>query len=65
MANLENKLIDKRVVHRYVKKGLVDETDYEKHTKSLPDLAERVVPVEASIGHVEEEEDGEGGGAQP
>ncbi len=46
---LENKQIDKRVVHRYVKKSIVDEKDYERHLKSLPDLAEQAMPVEASI----------------
>ncbi len=45
----ENKTIDKRVVHRYVRKGIVDEKDYERHLKSLPDVAEQAVPVEASI----------------
>lgn len=41
--------IDKRVVHRYVRKGIVDEKEYEKHLKTLPDLAEKAAPVEASI----------------
>jgi hypothetical protein len=45
----ENRQIDKRVVHRYLKKGVVDEKDFEKHVKSLPDLAEQAMPVEASI----------------
>ncbi len=45
----ENKTIDKRVVHRYVRKGIVDEKEYEKHIKNLPDLAEQAAPVEASI----------------
>jgi hypothetical protein len=45
----ENRQIDKRVVHRYLKKGIVDEKDFEKHTKALPDLAEQAMPVEASI----------------
>jgi hypothetical protein len=46
---LENKQIDKRVAHRYVRKGVVDEKDFERHIKSLPDLAEQAMPVEASI----------------
>jgi hypothetical protein len=45
----ENKTIDKRVVHRYVRKGIVDEKEYDKHLKNLPDLAEQAAPVEASI----------------
>ncbi len=45
----ETKNVDKRVVQRYVKKGVVDEKDYEKHVKNLPDLADQAAPVEASI----------------
>ncbi len=45
----QNKLVDKRVAQRYVRKGVVDEKDYEKHLKGLPDLAEQAVPIEASI----------------
>jgi hypothetical protein len=45
----DNRILDKRVVHRYVRKGTVDEKDYEKHLKNLPDLADQAAPVEASI----------------
>jgi hypothetical protein len=45
----ETKTIDKRVVHRYVRKGIVDEKEYDKHLKNLPDLADKAAPVEASI----------------
>jgi hypothetical protein len=45
----ENSQIDKRVVHRYLRKAIVDERDYEKHLKSLPDLADQAMPIEASI----------------
>jgi hypothetical protein len=45
----ENKLVDKRVVHRYVKKGLVDEKEFEQHLKKLPDLADQAVAVESEI----------------
>jgi hypothetical protein len=55
----ENKQIDKRVVHRYLKKGLVDEKEYERHQKSLPDLAEQAMPIEASIEAEDVEDDGE------
>lgn len=60
----ETKTVDKRVVHRYLRKGIVDEKDYEKHVKSLPDLAEKAAPVEASIEGEElddESDDAEGG----
>jgi hypothetical protein len=58
---LDNRNVDKRVAHRYVRKGIVDEKDYEKYVKSLPDLADQAMPVEASIEH--DELDDEGGGA--
>lgn len=45
----DNKLIDKRVVHRYVKKGLVDEKELEQHVKKLPDLTDQAVAVESEI----------------
>jgi len=46
---IDRKLIDKRVAHRYVKKGVLDEKDWEKHMKSLPDLAEQAMPVESDL----------------
>lgn len=56
---LENKTVDKRVVHRYVRKGVVDDKDYEKHLKNLPDLADRATPVEASIEGEDLDDDGD------
>ncbi len=74
----ENKLVDKRVAHRYVRKGVVDDKEYEKYVKSLPDLADQAVPIEASIDdddldalddveedHVAAPEGGAGGGTTP
>ncbi len=46
---IDRKLVDKRVVQRYVKKGRLDEKDYEKHLKSLPDLADQAVPIESDL----------------
>ncbi len=60
---LDNKTIDKRVAHRYLRKGIVDEKDYERYVKSLPDLADAAMPVEASIEH--DEVDGDGGAKTP
>jgi len=60
----ENKTVDKRVVHRYLRKGIVDEKDFEKHLKNLPDLADRAAPVEASIEGEDlddDDDDAEGG----
>lgn len=49
MAEFENKVVDRRTVARYLRKGIVDEKDYEKFLKSLPDLADQALPVEAAM----------------
>ena len=61
---LDNRTVDKRVAHRYVRKGIVDEKDYEKHVKGLPDLADKAAPVEASIEGEDLDDDG-GEGDRP
>jgi hypothetical protein len=43
------KLFDKRVVQRYLKKGLLDEKEYRKHLDALPDLAERADEIESTF----------------
>jgi len=45
----ENKLIDKRVVHRYVRKGVVDEKEYLALLKALPDLEAQALDVDAEL----------------
>jgi len=45
----ENKLVDKRVAQRYVRKGVLDEKDYDRYMKSLPDLADQAIAVEAAF----------------
>ena len=47
--SFDPKLFDKRVAQRYIKKGVLSEKDFEKHLKSLPDLAEKAAQVEATI----------------
>ncbi len=47
--DLDRKLIDKRVAQRYLKKGRLDEKEYDRYLKSLPDLAEQAVPVESDL----------------
>jgi hypothetical protein len=49
MADFENKQIDKRVVHRYLRKGIVDEREYERHVKTLQDRADDALPVESAL----------------
>ncbi len=46
---IETRLIDKRVAHRYVRKGILDDKEYEKYLKSLPDLSDQALTVEASM----------------
>ncbi len=43
------KLLDKRVAHRYLKKGRLDEKEWKKHLESLPDLADQAVPIESGL----------------
>ncbi len=56
----DSKTLDKRVAHRYVRKGIVDEKEYDKHLKNLPDLAEKAAPVEASIEGEDLDDEGDG-----
>jgi hypothetical protein len=53
---LETRLLDKRVAHRYVRKGRLDEKEWERHLKSLPDLSERAIPVESEFEDTAESE---------
>ncbi|MBK9515940.1 MAG: hypothetical protein IPO09_01055 [Anaeromyxobacter sp.] len=45
----ETKQIDKRVVTRYLRKGLVDEKAYAAHLKALPDLENQVLEMDAAL----------------
>lgn len=45
-SSLDPKYTDKRTVERYLRSGVVDEKEYDKYLKSLPDLAENALPVE-------------------
>ncbi len=63
---IDRKIVDKRVVQRYLKKGRLDDKDYDKYVKSLPDLAEQAVPIESAFDDdldedLEEEEPGQVG----
>ena len=41
--------LDRRVVERYIKRGLLDEKDYARHIKALEDLAEKAGNVETEF----------------
>jgi hypothetical protein len=45
----ENKHVDKRVVARYIHKGIVDEKEFEASLKKLPDLEADAIPVESEF----------------
>ncbi len=46
--------LDRRVVERYIKKGLLDEKEYQRYLKSLDDLAEKAGSVETEFTSVGE-----------
>jgi hypothetical protein len=57
---IENRHVDKRVAHRYLRKNVLEEKDWEKHLKSLPDLADQAVAIEAAMeGEPVDEDDDE------
>jgi hypothetical protein len=62
--DIERKLVDKRVAQRYLKKGRLDEKDYDRYLKTLPDVSEQAVPVESNLDaddlDLDEEEDEQG-----
>ena len=46
--------LDRRVVERYLKKGLIDEKEYARLIKSLPDLTEKAAKVETDFSSADE-----------
>jgi hypothetical protein len=46
--------LDRRVVERYIKRGLLDEKEYARHLKSLEDLAANAGSVETEFTSVGE-----------
>ncbi len=57
--DIDRKLIDKRVAQRYLRKGTLDEKDYERYVKSLPDLAGAAVPIESDLELVDDDDEPE------
>ncbi len=45
----DTKQLDKRVVARYLRRGTLDEKEYERLLKALPDLEAQAVPVESEF----------------
>ena len=46
--------LDRRVVERYLKKGLLDEKEYQRYLKALEDLADKAGSVETEFTSVGE-----------
>ena len=57
MSEFENKLVDRRTAKRYIRKGLLDEKEFQQHLKALPDLADQAVPIEAAMDAEDDLED--------
>lgn len=58
---LDPKHLDKRTAERYLRSGQLDEKAFERHLKSLPDVAEKATIVETAMDGdtFEDEEDDE------
>jgi hypothetical protein len=54
---IENRHVDKRVANRYVRRGVLDEKDFDRYIKSLPDLAEQAMPIEALMEGEQDDEE--------
>jgi hypothetical protein len=46
--------LDRRVVERYIKKGLVEEKEYARLLKALPDLGEKATKVDTEFTSADE-----------
>lgn len=53
---VDPKLVDKRTAERYLREGQLDQRAYERHLKSLPDIAEKAQPVQTSMAEGDEED---------
>jgi hypothetical protein len=49
--SVDTKLFDKRTAARYLTSGLLDEKAWEKHLKTLPDLATESLIVDTRMSH--------------
>lgn len=58
MANTTDpKHLDKRTAERYLRHGQLDEKSWQRHLESLPDLADKAIPVETVMHDELEDED--------
>ncbi len=52
---LDSRLIDRRTWERHLRNGELDENDYERYLKSLPDVAGKAATVETVMDASDEE----------
>jgi hypothetical protein len=60
-------LLDKRVIERNIKKGLVSRETFEKHLTALPDVADQAETIQARLGDdddLDDDEDMDSDGAE-
>jgi hypothetical protein len=48
-TGVDPRYLDRRVVERYMRKGLLDEKEYQRLLKALPDLAEKSSKVDTAF----------------
>ena len=47
--SIDPRYLDKRVAHRYLRKGILDEKEYAQNQKALEDLSDRALSVESTM----------------
>ena len=54
---LDPKLLDKRTAERHLRTGKLEDKAWEKHLKSLPDVADKAVAVESTMADLDDDLD--------
>ena len=52
MQTPEDKLLDKRLVYRHLRQGLITQAQYNAHIDGLPDVGERAAVVQVEVASV-------------
>ena len=58
-STIDENMFDQRVVARHIKRGLINQSDYDGHLESLEDCAELGEPCETEFSYRLADEDGE------
>ena len=62
-ATIEEIMFDRRVVARHIKRGLINQSDYDGHLESLEDCSEMGESCETEFSYRLADEDGESEGS--